>query len=85
MDVLTQPEVDVSLDLPDPVLRDTEPVAHIVRQDLVAHSLTTGDKIEALCGRWFTVRMFNPSLPVCEPCKVALANGAARVSPTPPQ
>ncbi len=71
---MTMVDTDLDLDAAPPQAEDHEPISHIVRQDDITHSLVTGEKVQALCGRWFVVKMLQPDLDVCQPCLRALAN-----------
>ena len=55
-----------------------EDYAHYAPKSLVVAAYITGDEIQALCGyRWVPSRDPDP-LPVCPPCKAALARGGWR-------
>lgn len=61
--------VDVDLDrVPD--VGETEPEAHIIRQDDMMASLLGGEEVTALCGKRFTVKTMQPAgIPLCKPCQ----------------
>lgn len=74
---MTDTLLDLDLDAAPPQADDHEPEAHVFRQSDIAHSLVSGEKVPALCGKLIQVKMLQPSgLPVCEPCMKLMSNNS---------